>query len=161
MKKIKYLLIALLQFLVVCILWLVVMAEGLLTNALESLYINMSSPRSLKVLKKIVEGRTEANVQESRPHTDNTTETNQAVKDILYILDKRANYLLNIDRKTFEDTVTGRKIVLQHQHSHDYVVLRPTRSENMRRIENVLRAMTPYDLKRVHRNAIKDMQYFV
>ena len=160
MRKIRYLFVAILQLLVVCLPWLVVMVERLLTYLLGALYVSMSSPRSMKILQRVVESRANE-TRQGEVHEGDTTETDRAIKDVLYVLDKRNNRLLNIDRETFEDTATGRKIVAQHPDRHLYSVLRPTRSENMRRIENALRAMTPYDLKHVHRCASKHMQFYV
>jgi hypothetical protein len=82
------------------------------------------------------------------------------VKIVLTVLDKQNNYCLNRNRKVFEDTETGRNVVAGHPDRHLYSVLRPTRSENLTRIENVLRAMSPAALRRVGENARKTMRIY-
>lgn len=157
MSKIKYLIISCLQLLVVSLLLIVTVLERWLTNALERLAAYLLSPRTFKMLKRIVESRPAVDTQEGF----NTDETDKAIKEILFVLDKQSNWHLNNDRKTFEDTVAGREIVAQHTDRHLYAVLRPSRLENMERIENVLRAMAPYDLTRVHWSASKSMRLYV
>lgn len=158
--RIKYLFITGLQLLMVCILWFVVVIERLLTTALERLSLYILCPRAFKVLQWIVESRPEDGGRQPAA-ADNTTDADKAIKDILFLLDKRNNNLLNIDRKTFEETAVGREMRAKHPDRHLYAVLQPIRAENLKRIENVLRAMAPDALQRVHRNASKSMKLFV
>jgi len=160
MTKIKQLFILILQLFTVGVLWLVVVMEQWLTNILDRMSVYLLSPQSFRVLKRIVKSRPDTIPSD----TGNTIETDTAVKEILFVLNKRNNNLLNIDRETFEDTADGRRAMMEYRQIHNghlYAVLRPTRAENLQRIENVLRAMTPDALHRVHQHASKSLQFFV
>ena len=144
MSQIKTLFIVCLQFIVVVTLWVVVYIESTLTRSmmyLSGLTGSLLSPRSSSVLEKIVDGR-----QKGRPKKTDE----EIVNNVLGLLDRTDNDSdLNNDREVFENTEDGRRVRAEHSDRHLYAILRPTRSENLKRIENVLQAMSPDALQRI------------
>jgi hypothetical protein len=73
------------------------------------------------------------------------------VTDLLMLLDRTDNDVqLNNDRKVFENTEEGSRVRADHPDRHLYAILQPTRKENLKRIENVLRSMSPDALQQMH-----------
>ena len=62
---------------------------------------------------------------------------------------------LDADRKIFENPTAGRRAVKNNPDRRLYAVLKPTRAENLRRIENVLCEMDLAVLKKIFHNTAK------
>ncbi len=164
MTKFKTLILACLQLIVVVTLWLVVYVESWLTRLMTYLAClpgPLLSPQSLSVLSKIVDSRQKDGDNNdtsdlSQPQTDRESD----IQDILKVLDKRNNHHLKGDRIVFENTTAGLGVVADHADLHLYSDRRPTRSDNFKRIENVLRAMSPAALRRTGENARNTMRIY-
>jgi len=143
MSKIRTLITVCLQLLVATTLLLVVHIELGLNRLLRYLVNPLLSPRAITILKRIVMARDAATCPEKMK--------DDFIKDLLCLLDRTDNdYQLNKDRVVFENTEEGRRIRAEHHDRHLYAILRPTRKENIQRIENVLWSMSPEDLQQMH-----------
>jgi len=168
MTKFKTLIMVVLQYIVVTLLWLAVIIEHGLTLLLERLVrpLPVMSPLALSILKDVAGRHKQARCLRKSSSADThdpplcNSLIDEDIKVILTVLDKQDSYRLNRDRKVFENIETGRQVVADHPDRHLYSVLRPTRQENLRRIENVLRAMSPAALRRVGENARRTMRIY-
>lgn len=154
----KNILLTLAQVPVVLMLSVVAYIELSLTKLLGYLANPFLSPKPQAILKRIVDSRPLADTYEEYRPT-NTIYTNKGIEDILFVFDKRNNYQLNGDRKVFENTEAGQRVKAGHPNRHLYAVLCPTRSENLKRIKNVLQAMSPAELRRIHNNAERHKRF--
>jgi hypothetical protein len=78
-----------------------------------------------------------------------------SVQQLLSMWEKKTNWTVANDRRTFEATKWGQQAIKNCHNRHLYAVLRPTRKENLNRIANVLRVMDAEAFARVTRNAEK------
>jgi hypothetical protein len=85
----------------------------------------------------------------------NCSERECSVQQILSMWEKKNNWTVANDRRTFEATKWGQQVVKNNPDRHLYAVLRPTRKENLDRIANVLRAMDAEAFNRVLQDAEK------
>ena len=168
MTKFKTLILVVLQYIVVSWLWVVTCIEQVLTSLMgfiaKALFV--MSPVAISILMDVAGKHSQAIALRedcpvdtpdlSQPQTDRDSD----IQDILMVLDKRNNHHLKGDRIVFENTTTGLEVVADHADLHLYSVQHPTRSDNFTIIENVLRAMSPADLRRTGENARKTMQIY-
>lgn len=80
------------------------------------------------------------------------------IKSVLNLLSIQSDRVLDSDRKFLERTTAGRQAVKTNSDRQLYAVLKPTRAENLRRIENVLKEMDSTTLCRVLHNASKVLE---
>jgi hypothetical protein len=77
------------------------------------------------------------------------------VIDLLNMLDDK---ILDCNRKVFENTTAGRRAVKNNPDRRLYAVLKPTRVENLRRVENVLYETDSAALNQIFHNAAKVLE---
>jgi len=81
-----------------------------------------------------------------------------AIQQVLSLWDKKSYYVIAKDRRTFEATEWGQQAIRNSLDRHLYVVLIPTRQENLARIGNVLREMDDAAFRKVLQNVRKKQQ---
>jgi hypothetical protein len=85
----------------------------------------------------------------------NCSEREDSVRQILSMWEKKSNWTVANDRRTFEATKWGQQVIRNNPDRHLYAVLCPTRKENLDRIGNVLRAMDTEAFNRALQDAEK------
>ena len=122
-------------------LLVVVHIELSLTKLLDYLANPLLSPRAFTLLRRIIKAREAAAGLKKMKDS--------YLANILILLDRTSNdYELKEICNFFENTDTGRNVKANYTDRHLYAVLQPSRSEILKRIENVLKAMSPADLRR-------------
>lgn len=138
----KNCILTILQLPVLSVRLLVACVDLLLVKCLALTNNSLSSPFTATSHKKT----------EAQPDVI-STEQAEKIKAVLELLNSSDYFTVRRFRITLERTIEGITAIQTNPDRHDYAVLIPNKTENIRRIENVFCWMDSITLDRVLRNA--------
>ena len=144
----KNVILTFLQLSVCTALLLVALAEYLLTKCLLLLENPLSHPLAdkAKARTKEVAANQDKQIREAKKIIKRV-EYRAFLATIMRLGDDR----VDAARESLEALGIGHAVVAEHPDRHLYAILKPTRRENLRRIQNVMRALDPNTFGRVLR----------
>ncbi len=140
----KNIILTILQIPVLLVRLLVARVDLLLTKRLALLDNPLSSPFAVTPHKKT----------EAKPGTI-SFEQGKEIKTVLELLNNSNPFIVRRFRITLEQTIEGITAIQTNPDHHNYAVLIPNKTENIRRIENVFCRMDSVTLDRVLENSAK------
>jgi len=153
---VKNIILTFLQLPLCAVLCLVVFAEFLLTKCLLLVENPLSHPLANTVVSrnKKVAANQDEQIREAKKIVKRTR-YRAFLATIMRFDDDKVDAI----RESLESLGVGCAVVTEHTSRHLYAVLKPSRRENLQRIQNVMRALDPYSFEQVLRIAKKRQEY--